>query len=398
MPGNPGAALKAAELTSIPQLADDIYWYAATLQNPRWTEIFATLDGSDSETLRRRAAGLWLAVEPRKDLVAPDGWKTVAMKLNENPDLRVRRDAQRLAAAFGDDSMFPQLRQTLADGKADLPSRRHAFSVLSRGPDRASLPIFLRLLDDKDFRSGVLNLLARFDDASVSAALLKRFGGFSMAERGIALNTLTTRAGFAVTLLDAVASGQIKRDQLTAYHVRQLLGLKNPEVDKRVTAGWGRIVQTPAEKQARIEKLENTFSEAPLWAYDSGAGQKHFQKLCSTCHRIGNEGMRLGPELTGAGKHGVRYFLENIIDPDAVIGVDFQMTTIETKGGDVLSGLVVGESANSVTLRTVTAEMAVPKGDIAARELSPKSLMPEGLIESLNDREQIELLKFLTTH
>src|SRR5207249_11142846 len=99
--------------------------------------------------------------------------------------------------------------------------------------------------------------------------------------------------------------------------------------DQRVATTWCRILQTPAEKQARIEKLENIFNEAPLWAYDSGAGGEHFLKLCSSCHRIGNDGTRLGPELTGAGKNGVRYFLENIIDPDAVIGADFQMTVFE---------------------------------------------------------------------
>ena len=39
-----------------------------------------------------------------------------------------------------------------------------------------------------------------------------------------------------------------KRDQLTAFHVRQLTQLKNPELDKRVKATWGRIQQSPVEK------------------------------------------------------------------------------------------------------------------------------------------------------
>ncbi|MEI6358204.1 MAG: hypothetical protein WCP53_14050 [Verrucomicrobiota bacterium] len=43
----------------------------------------------------------------------------------------------------------------------------------------------------------------------------------------------------------------------------------------------------------------------------------------AACHRIGEDGVRPGPELTGAGKHGVRCFLENVIDPVAVVGADF---------------------------------------------------------------------------
>jgi mono/diheme cytochrome c family protein len=119
------------------------------------------------------------------------------------------------------------------------------------------------------------------------------------------------------------------RDQVTAFHIRQLASLRSPEVDARVAATWGRIQQTPAEKLALIAKLEKTFDEAPLWAYDAHAGREHFQKACASCHVLGRDGVRVGPELTGAGQNGIRYFLENIIDPNAVVGTDFQLTTVE---------------------------------------------------------------------
>lgn len=102
--------------------------------------------------------------------------------------------------------------------------------------------------------------------------------------------------------------------------------------------------------------------------------------------------------MTGAGKHGIRYYLENTIDPNTVIGTDFQMTTVETRGGDVLSGLIVNETPGAVTIRTTVGETVVTKADIATRETSENSLMPEGLLESLSAREQIELLKFLTSN
>jgi len=398
MPARPAEGFSLAHQAAIPQLADYIYWYGATFQVPQLSRVLQGLTESDSGALRRRLAGLWLALEPRPNLPMPADWNALAPKLYANPDARVRMTAEKIAASFGDDSMFSKLRESLTNSTVAVNARRHAFDVLSRGPDRASLPLFLQLLDDRDFRSRAMNLLTRFNDQAIPEALVKRFNDLSPAERSIVLNTLTSRPQFAIALLDSISAGQIKRDQLTAYHVRQLTALKNPEVDKRVAAGWGRILKTPAEKQTRIDGLEKTFNEAPLWAYESSAGQKHFQKLCATCHRIGNEGTRLGPELTGAGKHGIRYFLENIIDPDAVIGTDFQMTTVDTKEGETISGLVINESPTGLTLRTVTAETTVAKKDIARRDTSNKSLMPEGLLESLNDREQLELLKFLTTH
>jgi putative heme-binding domain-containing protein len=110
---------------------------------------------------------------------------------------------------------------------------------------------------------------------------------------------------------------------------------------------------------------------------------------------LGEEGVRLGPELTGAGKHGIRYILENVLDPNAVVGADFQLTTVETRSGEVVSGLLVGETAGVLTVRTTADTVRLPVADVQRRETSEKSLMPEGLLESLNDREQIELLKFL---
>jgi putative heme-binding domain-containing protein len=190
----------------------------------------------------------------------------------------------------------------------------------------------------------------------------------------------------------------VPRDQLTAFHITRLTSLKNAEVDQRVAATWGRINQTPAEKKTQMAKMEKTFSEAPLWAFSANSGRQHFQKLCASCHRLGNEGTPLGPELTGAGKHGVRYFLENVIDPDAVIGTDFQATTLETKDDETLTGLLTSETASAVTLRSTTGETVVPKANIKQRVTAEKSLMPEGLLESLGEREQIELLKFLTTN
>jgi putative heme-binding domain-containing protein len=341
---------------------------------------------------------MWLAMEPRANVPMPAAWKSIAPALYGNSDARVQREAERLAAAFGDATAFPRLRETLGNKNADKVARIHAFAVLSRALDRESLPVFLKLVDDDLFPTQSISLLARFDAPNIPTELIDRFNRFKPPEKTAALGTLTSRASFAIPLLDAVGAGKIPRDQLTAFHVRQLSSLKDAEVDKRIAATLGRIQQTPAEKQAKIAKLEKAYDEAPLWAYNAGAGREHFKKLCMQCHKLGDDGVRLGPELTGAGKQGAHYFIENIADPDAVIGTDFQMTIIETKSDDVISGLVTAETSSAVTVRTTTGESVIPKTNISKRTLSQKSLMPDGLLDSLNDREQIEMLKYLVTH
>ncbi|HMJ89608.1 MAG TPA: PVC-type heme-binding CxxCH protein [Candidatus Acidoferrum sp.] len=391
-------AFAVARKTELPQLADWIYWFAATHERESLDRVVNTLGGLDGAALHRRLAGLWLAMEPRANVPMPAAWNSAASRLYESDNVAVQRLAEKLAAGFGDAKSFPRLRTLLADSKRDKASREHAFAVLSRAQDRGSLPVFLALLDDNSFRTPAINVAARFDSPEVAAGLIQRFSSFNANDRAAALTALTSRPSFALLLLDAVGAGKLPRNELTSFHVRQLTTLKSADVDKRVASMWGRIGQTPVEKQNQIAKLEKTFNEAPLWAYSGNAGRQHFQKLCASCHKLGNEGTQLGPELTGAGKHGVRYFLENVIDPDAVIGADFQMTTIDTKDDETLSGLLVKETASAVTLRTTVGETVVPKATIKTRGTSEKSLMPEGLLDSLAEREQIELLKFLTTN
>ena len=398
LPQDPARAFALAETTRIPLIADWIHWYAATLEGESLNRVVGSLDPDSTDLLHRRLAGLWLAMEPRANIPRPAAWDAIAPRLYASRDPRVIRPAQQLAAVFGDTAPFPSLRSTLTNSSAPVDERRHAFDVLSRAQDPASLPIFLSLLDDPGFRGRVIPLLARFDVPEVAPALISRFKTLSPEERTASLGTLTRRSAYALALLDAVADGGIPRDQLSALHMRQLSELRNAEVDRRITERWGRLQSSSAEKQALIAALETTFDEAPLWAYDAGAGRSHYQRLCASCHVLGRDGNRIGPELTGAGRNGIRYFLENILDPNAVIGTDFQMTTVETRSGDVISGLVLQETGSALTLRTTAEQRVIPRSEVGRRELSDRSLMPEGLLESLAPREQLELLKYLTSN
>ncbi|MBX3733093.1 MAG: hypothetical protein KF791_10915 [Verrucomicrobiae bacterium] len=392
---DPGRALALARTTAIPRLADWIHWYAATLGgDPLERSVAAWSETPDQWP--RRLAGLWLALEPRGPLPMPTAWTTLGPRLAAHPDPRLARLSQRVAAAFGDTTAFPELRAVLADPGRPADQRRHAFAVLGRAADPAAFTVFVALLDEPDYRTDALRLLARFDTLDVPAALLKRQADWDDATRNAAFEVLTRRPAHALALLQAVADGRVPRNQLTALHMRQLGELRDARVDAQIARSWGRIQSSPEDLLARMAGLQHTFEEAPLWAYDGRAGRRHFQQLCAPCHVLGPDGSRLGPELTGAGRNGIRYYLENILDPDAVVGTDYQMTSVETRAGDVVSGLVLQETDTAITLRTPAEERVIAKADVVRRERSERSLMPGGLLESLNAREQLELLKYLT--
>jgi len=85
---------------------------------------------------------------------------------------------------------------------------------------------------------------------------------------------------------------------------------------------------------------KGAYSHAPLWAYSAAADKQLFAKHCASCHRVQNQGTDIGPKLVGSGAKGGRYFIENIVDPNAVVGNGFQTWLILTDDGRVVTGLI----------------------------------------------------------
>ena len=105
--------------------------------------------------------------------------------------------------------------------------------------------------------------------------------------------------------------------------------------------------------------------------------------------------VKLGPDLAGSWRNGLDYFLENIIDPNAVVGDNFQLHVLTKKDGSVISGVIEQETDTAITARTVTESVIISKADLKDRQKMPVSLMPPGLLESMPERKALELLKFL---
>jgi putative heme-binding domain-containing protein len=87
--------------------------------------------------------------------------------------------------------------------------------------------------------------------------------------------------------------------------------------------------------------------------------------------------------------------LQNILDPNAIIGRDYQQTFIKLRNGNLVAGVITGEDEGTLTLKTLAAPVTILKSDIATRELSPLSMMPVGLLNSLEEPEVRDLFLYL---
>src|SRR5262249_37119914 len=122
-----------------------------------------------------------------------------------------------------------------------------------------------------------------------------------------------------------------------------------------------------------------------------------FAKTCAACHRLFDDGGAVGPDITGAQRNNLDYVLENLLDPSALVYGDYQVTTVETKDGRVLNGIVKREDDKAITLQTQKQAIVLPKDEIEHRVKSPLSLMPEGLLANLKDEEVRDLIGYLAS-
>lgn len=129
------------------------------------------------------------------------------------------------------------------------------------------------------------------------------------------------------------------------------------------------------------------------------AGRAIFDKQCAACHRFGEIGKDVGPDLTTiASRFKRKDLLESILWPSKIISDQYQSEMFELKDGSVVTGVIVRESAIAVFVRTAESPerpVQVPKGKIANRATSTVSLMPPGLLDGYTQAEIANLLAFV---
>ena len=389
-------ALEIAKTTPLPSVADSIHWFASRTQKGR-DLLLQSLTKGDDATASKALRIMAFALKDDAASPMPNGWPEARQRLLASKNTPLADVADSLSALFGDQAVLQKLRALLADTAQPAERRQFAFDQLKRANDPASLPVFASLLDNASLQSAVIPLLARSNDPSVAEALISKFSTLKPEDQSAALNALTSRHQLATPLLRAMKEGRFNRNHVSSLHVRQMRNLKNSQIDRLLDESWGKVNESSAAAKDTIARLKKGYSSAPLWAYDAKAGAETFKQLCGICHAMNGQGGNLGPDLGGSWRHGVDYFLENIVDPNAVIGENFQLHVITRKDGAVSSGLLDQESPSAVTLRTTGQPVVIPKSDIAKHERSPQSLMPPGLLEALPEKKAFELLKYLTS-
>jgi putative membrane-bound dehydrogenase-like protein len=236
-------------------------------------------------------------------------------------------------------------------------------------------------------------LAATFSDADVAEELLRAWTGAPRVLRRELGVLLAARADRADRLLDAVEAGSVSAGDLDLVVIRSLT-VDAPEPlrsrARRILAEW-----LPADRSEVLAR----YRMAATIRGDVERGRTVFARACAACHKVGGLGTPVGPDIADTLGKSREQLLHDILNPNAAIDADYLVYRAATRDGRVLTGLLVGESAEAIRLREAEGrEQTVCRSELEELASTGRSLMPEGVETDVSPDEMADLLTFLKEH
>ena len=427
VPADPERALELAAKSKIPLVAQHIGRRVADMGSD--AALASLLKAMAKEKTGGGIAHLAKAaldgLRGRTGLTAPKEWEGAYANFDElierRPDAKERAGELRdlrtaLAVAFGDQRVFPQLRAQVEDAALPTERRQAALQTLVAGRDAALGGLLLKLLDDPMMRLSALRSVGslpttqetkdptrRQDGVATATAVLSRYASLAPEEKSAAINALATRAAWASALLDAVQAGAINRAEVPSFVARQIADFKDEALTAKLEAAWGKVggaaLGPEMAKLAEDEhaKWKKRLTPDFLKGADRSAGRVLYATTCGQCHVLFGQGGAIGPDLTGSNRANLDYILENVTNPNALIGADYELQVFALKDGRSVAGMIRKETDSAFTVQTITAEEVVAKADVAERSKPGLSMMPMNLFAALTDEQVRDLVGYLAS-
>ncbi len=209
------------------------------------------------------------------------------------------------------------------------------------------------------------------------------------------IRALFRRAEWTTALVDALEKSQVRLSELVLDQKQALAAHPNKAIARRAQSLLRRGGGLPdPDRQRVIDQLTARVRQGG----DAAAGKLVFTQQCAKCHRHGNEGGQVGPDLSGVAALPRDELLIHILDPSRSVEGNFVQYTVATTDGRVIGGLLAAETRTTVELLDAEAKRhVVLREDIDEMQASKKSLMPEGFEKQITPAQLNDLLAFLTS-
>ena len=217
-------------------------------------------------------------------------------------------------------------------------------------------------------------------------------GALARASSPQLFDLILKRPSASRALLESIAARKTRVEDLGPANVARLRTHPDKAVATRATAVFETLMPVTKAKGELITKLLPAIAQP---GGDAARGKQLFTGTCASCHRLGDVGQSaLGPPLTGMGTHGRAELLAQILDPNREVDPSYWQWDVTTKKGETLAGVIARENQAGITLRTLGGDVEIKKEEIATRENTRRSMMPEGF-EALGAETLRDILAFM---
>ena len=268
--------------------------------------------------------------------------------------------------------------------------------------------------------SAIMQFLQAPSAARKGMSLLRVASG-QEEQIGYALNLRHLKTGWTSLLRESyfkwfIRAGNFKGGaRLSNY----LSGIKKDAIasvkDSQMTEGLKKIIDTKPQSSSPQFTFEPrtfvknwTMKEMGKWVPDEVPGKRDFKNgrqmfgagSCYACHRIGGEGGAVGPDLTSVGgKFGGYDLLESIVDPGKEISDQYGSSIFTLTDGTQLNGRIMNMRNNEYWINT---DMMQPSSvtkvnaeNLTSIEPSTISMMPPGLLNTMDEEDILDLMAYL---
>jgi putative membrane-bound dehydrogenase-like protein len=131
---------------------------------------------------------------------------------------------------------------------------------------------------------------------------------------------------------------------------------------------------------------------------DTGHGEAIFQQHCALCHRVGDVGYEVAPDILGEIGAGEEALLRQLLIPQERIRPGFETTVIELKDGGAAAGILKDDGATSLTLAMAGGvKQTILRKRVKSFRQLPVSLMPPNYRDLLSPKDAADVLGWLVT-
>ncbi len=291
------------------------------------------------------------------------------------------------------ESVFARQQQTALDDGLSVAERRRAAEALAFGDAAGLVGVMSQVLVPQTpvgLQESVLTAVAAHPADEPVIGAISAWGTLTPALRLKLVDGLLRSRTRVVALLETLAVGEIRPQEIAAEHRQQLLGHPTAELRERAAGLFGPLVAVDRER------VIAEYTAALPAEGDPAAGRGVFEKRCAGCHRLGSLGHAVGPDFASIQNKSDRDLLIAILDPNREAQPNFTSYTALMTDGRVFSGLIVHETADTLTLRRAEGqEDIVLRRDIELLQSTGLSLMPTGIEQDLAPADLADVLAFV---